>query len=103
MAITSKPGWTFLTNHTHVLVCLVRHPDFTLREVADKVGITERMVQKIVGELEEGGVLSRHKEGRRNRYTINLDVQLRHPLENAHTVGDLLDRIAQQNPHERKA
>lgn len=93
MASSDKSGWTFLTNHTHVLVSILREPGLTLREVAERVGITERMVQRIVGELEAGGVLTRHREGRRNTYTINLDVRLRHPLENAHTVGDLLSRI----------
>lgn len=92
-----KPAWTFLTNHTHVLVSLLRAPGLTLRQVAEQVGITERMVQRIVGELEEGGVLTRSKEGRRNTYTINLDVQLRHPLESDHTVGDLLARIVERS------
>lgn len=93
MPRSEKSGWTFLTNHTHVLVCLLLEPGLTLREVARRVGITERMVQNIVGELEAGGVLTRHKQGRRNAYSINLGVSLRHPLENAHTVGDLLSRI----------
>lgn len=82
-----------MTNHTHVLVCLLLEPGLTLREVSERVGITERMVQNIVGELEAGGVLTRHKQGRRNTYSINLGVSLRHPLENAYTVGDLLARI----------
>jgi predicted transcriptional regulator len=93
MPPTEKPDWTFLTNHTHVLVCLLREPGLTLREVAARVGITERMVQRIVGELEEGAVITRSKIGRRNSYSINLDVRLRHPLESDHSVGELLERI----------
>lgn len=96
MQPTEKPDWTFLTNHTHVLVCLLREPGLTLREVSERVGITERMVQRIVGELEEGGVLTRSKDGRRNTYAINLDVRLRHPLESDHSVGDLLARIIER-------
>lgn len=86
-------GWTFLSNHTHVLVCLARNPDQVLREVAQQVGITERAVQRIVAELEAGGVVSRQRQGRRNRYALNLDAPLRHPLERHCTVGELLRSV----------
>ncbi|HET6424587.1 MAG TPA: winged helix-turn-helix transcriptional regulator [Planctomycetaceae bacterium] len=84
------PGWTFLTNHTHVLLCLFRKPDLRLRDVAAAVGITERMVQRVVAELVEAGYLRIEKEGRCNRYTVYADLQLRHPLESQHTIGELL-------------
>ena len=90
----SKPsGWTFLTNHSHVLICLALQPDMLLREVAAKVGITERAVQKIVLELEEGGVLTRTKVGRRNHYTIKEGRSLRHPVEGHRQIRDLLDMV----------
>ena len=62
--------WTFLTNHTHVMVCLRRDPTARMRDVAGAVGITERAAQRIVSELEEAGYLAREREGRRNRYTL---------------------------------
>lgn len=83
-------GWTFLTNHAHVLLCLAGDPEARLRDVADAVGITERAVQHIVADLEAGGVLERHREGRRNRYALHPEVQLRHPVEAHRTVADLL-------------
>ncbi len=86
-------GWTFLSNHTHVLVCLARNPDQVLREVAQQVGITERGVQRIVAELEAGGVVRRERHGRRNHYYLNLDAPLRHPLERHCTVGELLRSV----------
>jgi DNA-binding IclR family transcriptional regulator len=76
-----RPGWTFLTNHAHVLICIARQPDIRLSEVADLVGIGERAVHRIVHELEASGFLTVTKEGRRNVYTIDLDRPLRHPLE----------------------
>ena len=89
-----KPAsWTFLTNHSHVLICLALDPDMLLREVAAKVGITERAVQKIVLELEEGGVLVRTRVGRRNQYTIKEGRALRHPVEGHRQVRDLLDMV----------
>lgn len=86
-------GWTFLSNHTHVLVCLAADADQTLREVAAKVGLTERGVQRIVAELEQAGVLERQREGRRNVYRINAQAPLRHPLEAHCQIGALLQLV----------
>ena len=83
-------SWTFLTNHAHVLLCLAMDPDARMRNVAERVGITERAVQKIVADLEEGGYLTRSRSGRRNRYEIHSGQPLRHPLERHRTVDALL-------------
>lgn len=87
-------AWTFLTNHAHVLICLARSPDERLRDVAQEVGITERAVQKIVMELEAGGVLTRTRVGRRNSYKIHRGQHLRHPVESDKTIGELLRMAA---------
>ena len=84
------PNWTFLTNHARVLFCLAASPDLRLREAAEQIGITERAVQRIVTDLEDAGILTRAREGRRNRYAINPAEPLRHPNEAHCTVGDLL-------------
>jgi DNA-binding IclR family transcriptional regulator len=89
----SNNEWTFLTNHSHVLICLAEDPQARLRDVADRVGITERAVQKIVVDLEEAGILTRQKEGRRNRYRIRRSRSLRHPVESHRRVSDLLDAV----------
>ncbi|WP_425146473.1 helix-turn-helix transcriptional regulator [Deinococcus sp.] len=90
---TVPADWTFLTNHAHVLICLVQQPGRTLREVAALVGITERAVQRIVGELEEAGILQRERVGRRNRYAVIGSQPLRHPLEAHRRVQDLLEMV----------
>lgn len=82
--------WTFLSNHAHVLVCLARDPEMRLRDIADRVGITERAASSIVGDLEAEGYLSRSRTGRRNVYDLHLEARLRHPLESDHTVGELI-------------
>ena len=87
-------GWTFLTNHTHVLLCLYRHPDQRLRDVATAVGITERMVPRVVAELVTAGYLKITKEGRCNRYAVNEGFRLRHPLEIHNTIGELLNLLS---------
>ncbi len=83
--------WTFLTNHTHVLFCLSRDPDMRMRDIASDVGITERAVQRIVAELRAAGYLNGERDGRRVEYTILRDKHLRHPLESACRIGDVLD------------
>ena len=83
-------SWTFLTNHARVLFCLAEEPDLRLREAAERIGITERAVQRIVTDLEEAGIITRQREGRRNHYTVNEDARLRPPSEAGMTVGDLL-------------
>jgi DNA-binding MarR family transcriptional regulator len=85
--------WTFLSNHGHVLVCLARDPDSRLRDVASRVGITERAVQKILGDLEAAGIVRRERHGRRNRYRLDLRQPLRHPLEAHRSVGSLLGMV----------
>lgn len=93
MAIEPSPGWTFLSNHSHVLVCLSADGDLTLREVAARVGVTERAVQRIVSDLELAGVLERSRDGRRNTYRIDASVPLRHPLESHCRIGHLLAMV----------
>lgn len=89
----SEATWTFLSNHTHVLVCLAANAEQTLRDVSLQVGITERAVQRIVADLEAAGVLTREREGRRNRYVLDLDVHLRHALERHCRIGDILGLV----------
>lgn len=84
-------SWTFLSNHAHVLICIAADPETRMRDVAIRVGITERAVQRIVAELEAGGYVSITREGRRNRYTVNPGLPLRHLVESHRTVGHLID------------
>ncbi|MGD2042131.1 MAG: winged helix-turn-helix domain-containing protein [Acidimicrobiia bacterium] len=84
-------NWTFLTNHSHVLLCIAANPDILTRDIAQLVGITERSAQRIVSELEEAGYLSHSKVGRRNHYEIHADRPLRHALEDHLAVEAILD------------
>jgi len=90
--------WTFFSNYGHVLVCLARNRRARLRDVAQEVGITERAVQKIVRDLQEGGYLTVTKQGRCNRYQINRRKSLRHGLVSQCTVGKLLAVVMRAEP-----
>lgn len=86
----SQAPWTFLSNHAHVLIVLHSEPDLVLREVALRVGITERAVQRIVQDLAEEGFLTRERVGRRNHYRIKSGKHLRHPVESHCTIDQIL-------------
>ena len=88
-----KATWTFLTNHSHVLLLIARNPETRMRDLAEAVGITERAVQRIIDELREGGYLTITRQGRRNVYAVRGEPHLRHPVEAARTVGDLIRMV----------
>jgi hypothetical protein len=92
-SVAAGPHWTFLTNHSHVLLLLSRNPTLVLREVALQVGITERAVQRIIADLESGGIIEREKVGRQNHYRILTEQPLRHATTSRRTIGDLLALI----------
>lgn len=91
---TESAGWSFFTNHAHVLLCLAEDPEMRLRDLAAAVGITERAVQKIISEVEAGGILERERQGRRNVYQIHGNFPLRHPVESHCTVQGLVDFVS---------
>jgi DNA-binding MarR family transcriptional regulator len=83
--------WTFLTNHAQVLLAIAKNPAARLRDVADHVGITERAAQRIVADLVEAGYIKRKRVGRRNNYTVNARVEMRHAAQQGHPIGELLE------------
>ena len=91
---TKQRGWTLFSNYAHVLICLASDPDMRMRDVAVRVGITERAVQRIVAELEAADILSKKRDGRRNHYVVHRDRPLLHPLEAHCTIGALLETVA---------
>ncbi|HUM11115.1 MAG TPA: winged helix-turn-helix domain-containing protein [Myxococcaceae bacterium] len=86
--------WTFLTNHAHVLVCVWEDSEARVRDIAMRVGITERAVQRILQELESEQYLVRERVGRRNRYRVRGDRPFRHPVEDHRPVSTLLQLVA---------
>lgn len=89
-----RGSWTFLTNHGHVLICIANDPGIRGRDIAERVGITERAAQAIVADLVAAGYVRRTRVGRRNRYEIDTDRPLRHPVEHDHRIGELLSALA---------
>ena len=90
---TTSSSWTFLTNHAHILMCLAKSPSERIRDLAVKVEITERAVQRIIVELEAAGYLEHIREGRRNLYKVLSRKPLRHDIEKHRQVHDLIKLI----------
>jgi DNA-binding IclR family transcriptional regulator len=87
-------SWTFLTNHARVLLCISQDPGIRLRDIADRVGITERSAFAIVLDLAQAGYVVKEKDGRRNRYRIQADLPLPESTSRERTVGEILALLA---------
>ena len=86
--------WTFLTNHSHVLLAIWNTPGIKVREISLLVGVTERAILRIVHELADAGFIKIEKVGRDNRYIVTSDIPLRHPLEQHRKVSELLELLS---------
>ena len=79
-------SWTFLTNHARVLLCIARDPGVRLRDIAARIGITERSAYGIVIDLAEAGYIVKEKNGRRNRYEVQAHLPLPEPTSRERAV-----------------
>ncbi len=89
----TEADWTFLSSHAHVLVCLAENPRAKLRDIAERVGLTERTVLRLITQLDQAGFVKRSRRGRRNYYEIAASEPLRHPIEARCTLNRLLQAV----------
>ena len=92
-------NWTLLTGHGHVLIEIARNTGARIRDIAVGVGLAERTVQAIIADLEAAGYLTRTRAGRRTRYTVHLDRPFRHPAQDGHRIGPLLELLVASGDH----
>jgi predicted transcriptional regulator len=85
--------WKFLTNHGLTLLCIASDPGVRMRDIAERVGITERAAHRIVGALVDAGYIDKERSGRRNSYEVRRGLSLHHPLERELQLGDLLEAV----------
>ena len=100
MSSGTEPTWTFLTNHAQVLLAVSQDTDIRLRDVAERVGITERAAQRILTDLVEADYVERDRQGRRNHYRINPSAQMRHPAQEGIEIQGLLDFLHRGQTHQ---
>ena len=101
--VATGHAWTFLSNHAHALICLARDEDCRVRDLALRIGITERAVQRILADLEAAGYLIRERRGRRTHHRLVLDRPMRHPVEASHTAGELVTHLVEASTQETAA
>lgn len=87
--------WSFLTNHARVLVCVAHDPGVRLRDIAERIGITERSAYAIVNDLVAAGYVVKEKDGRRNRYQIQTHLPLREATARDTSIGEILDLLVE--------
>jgi hypothetical protein len=102
MAEHAAPGWAFLTSHAQVLVCIARDPRVRLRDIGERVGITERAAYRIVADLAEAGYITRQRTGRRNQYTINAHLPLPDMIAREQNVGQLIEILTATHAPNRR-
>jgi hypothetical protein len=102
VAEDTAPEWAFLTTHAQVLVCIAHDPGIRLRDIGERIGITERAAHRIVTELVAAGYITRERSGRRNRYTINSHFPLPDAVAREQSIGELLDILTATGAGERR-
>ena len=99
-------GWSFLTNHARVLLCIAHDPGARLRDIAASLGITDRSVYGIVTDLTTAGYVIKHRDGRRNLYQIQAHLPLPEPASKEPAIGEVLALLmgnrARQQPSETR-
>jgi MarR family len=90
-------SWGFLTTHARVLLCIAHDPGVRLRDIAARLGITERSAYGVVTDLAEAGYVVKQKDGRRNRYQVQAHLPLPDPTGRERTVGEVLALLAGQD------
>ena len=90
----SEKRWTFITNHAAVLLLVAKHPRITAREISLEVGITERSVRLIISDLDNGGYISKIREGRGVRYLVDFERSMRHKTQQDVAVKHLLSILS---------
>ena len=95
--MTTSPRWTFITNHGLILSYLSHKASSTAREIAMYVGVTERTTHKIISDLESEGYITRRKVGRRNVYSVDPQLPLRHHTKQDIMVSELLEALTNES------
>jgi MarR family len=84
------PEWSFLTSHARVLLCIAHDPGLRLRDIAVRLGITERTAHGVLTDLVQTGYVTKTKDGRRNHYQIQAHLPLPEPGTREPSIGELV-------------
>jgi DNA-binding MarR family transcriptional regulator len=91
--LPDRREWSFVSSHGAVLITVARHPDATVKEIADRVTLTERQAHRVLADLVAEGYVKRERVGRRNHYSVDASRRMRHPSLAGHNVSELLEKL----------
>ena len=105
MPTMSAPGnqWLLSSSHGTLLFHIAANPECTIKDIANAMCLTRRTVWGGIGDLRRAGMLRIRKNGRRNHYTVNLDVPFPHPTIRGVTLRQILGQVVGQAPSHGEA
>lgn len=92
--IPSKSSWSLLSHHGHVLLQVASAPDLRVTELASRLGLAERSIRTVLATLRSSACLEIERQGRNNRYVVDLDFRLQHPLEEHYALRKIISDLA---------
>ncbi len=94
METNGERRWDLWSRQGAVLLFVALNPDSTVRDIAGHVGLTQRAIWDHIGDLRRAGMIEARKDGRRNRYRVNLDGPFKHPTIRGVTLRTLLGSLS---------
>jgi DNA-binding MarR family transcriptional regulator len=93
----TAPEFAFLTSHGKALLLIAHDRRIRIRDLANRLGMTERATQRIVADLANTGYIDREREGRRTLYTVKTHLPLGLPIQRDIDIGALLAILSGPN------
>ena len=85
--------WSLLTNHGRLLLAIENEPGLRVRDMAQRLDLSERGGALILRDLREAGYVTARREGRRVFYSVVPEMPLRKDALKHRTVGELLSLL----------
>ena len=95
--------WSLLTNHGRLLLAIENEPGLRVRDMAERLGLSERGVSLILRDLREAGYVTSRREGRRTHYSVVHEKPLRTDYLRNQSVGQLLGLLTEADASRRSS
>jgi DNA-binding transcriptional ArsR family regulator len=82
--------WSLLTNHGRLLLAIENEPGLRVRDMAERLRLSERGVALILRDLRGAGYVTSRRDGRRVFYSVVPEKPMRTDIVQHRTVGELL-------------
>jgi DNA-binding transcriptional ArsR family regulator len=94
------PGWTLVTSHGLVLLYVSVNSHATIREISERLGLTERRIADIIRDLAKAGLLRVRRKGRKNEYALAPEASFRHPIMTGLRFDEFVALFLRRGPAE---